>query len=156
MVSGVSEAGPPDNEKFISQINIFFFPSRTSYILWQNTKVWNKFLSLFREKRDESLILESAEFLDGSFRSRIGPLNHTYPGQSETGLRAIEDMRIYAPGVLYVCFSTGGDYNRWTYTNGYVNSPAWHMHYRVNQVRNVMVHATPRTLTNRFLPLVPR
>ncbi|XP_012527358.1 FERM, ARHGEF and pleckstrin domain-containing protein 1 isoform X2 [Monomorium pharaonis] len=52
--------------------------------------------------------------------------------------------------------STGGDYNRWTYTNGYVNSPAWHMHYRVNQVRNVMVHATPRTLTNRFLPLYPR
>lgn len=62
----------------------------------------------------------------------------------------------YVPGVLYVCFSTGGDYNRWTYTNGYVNSPAWHMHYRVNQVRNVMVHATPRTLTNRFLPLYPR
>lgn len=30
------------------------------------------------------------------------------------------------------------------------------MAYRVNQVRNVMVHATPRTLTNRFLPLYPR
>lgn len=37
-----------------------------------------------------------------------------------------------------------------------MNSPAWQMHYRVNQVRNVMVHATPRTLTNRFLPLYPR
>lgn len=63
---------------------------------------------------------------------------------------------VYHTYVLYICFSTGGDYNRWTYTNGYVNSPAWHMHYRVNQVRNVMVHATPRTLTNRFLPLYPR
>uniref|UniRef100_A0ABD2XGK7 DH domain-containing protein n=1 Tax=Trichogramma kaykai TaxID=54128 RepID=A0ABD2XGK7_9HYME len=47
-----------------------------------------------------------------------------------------------------------GDYNRWNYQNGYVNSPAWHMPYRVNQqVRNVMVHATPANLKNRFLPL---
>lgn len=50
---------------------------------------------------------------------------------------------------------TGGDYNRWGYSNGYVNSPAWHVPFRVNQVRNVMVHATPRTLTNRFLPAYP-
>jgi len=90
-----------------------------------------------------------------------GPLNHTSRTEWQ-GLRTT-DYRIYlytyryVPGVLYICFSTGGgDYNRWTYTNGYVNSPAWHMHYRVNQVRNVMVHATPRTLTNRFLPLYPR
>ncbi|CAG5101572.1 Protein of unknown function [Cotesia congregata] len=45
---------------------------------------------------------------------------------------------------------TGGDYNRWNYTNGYVNSPAWHVPFRVNSVRNVLAHATPRTLTNRF------
>lgn len=54
------------------------------------------------------------------------------------------------------CLSTGGDYNPWTFSNGFVNSPAWHVPYRVNQVRNVMVHATPRTLTNRFLPVYPR
>lgn len=70
-------------------------------------------------------------------------------------LRLQQKIQQIISGVLYLCFSTGGDYNRWTYTNGYVNSPAWHMHYRVNQVRNVMVHATPRTLTNRFLPLTP-
>ncbi|XP_044001297.1 FERM, ARHGEF and pleckstrin domain-containing protein 1-like isoform X1 [Aphidius gifuensis] len=50
--------------------------------------------------------------------------------------------------------STGGDYNRWNYANGYVNSPAWHMPYQ--PVRNVMVHRTPRTLIGkRFLPIYP-
>lgn len=58
--------------------------------------------------------------------------------------------------VLYICFSTGGEYNRWNYANGYVNSPAWHVPLRVAQIRNVMVHATPRTLTNRFIPAYPR
>ncbi|TGZ45944.1 Uncharacterized protein DBV15_02738 [Temnothorax longispinosus] len=40
----------------------------------------------------------------------------------------------------------GGDYNRWTYTNGYVNSPAWHMHYRVNQVH---VQAEKQAISNQ-------
>lgn len=153
MISGVSEAGLSRREIYFSDKYFLFF---FTYIYFMAKYESGTSFSLIREKHDESLILKSAEFLNGLFRSRIGPLNHIYPGQSEMGLGAIEDMRIYDPGVLYICFSTGGDYNRWTYTNGYVNSPAWHMHYRVNQVRNVMVHATPRTLTNRFLPLVPR
>lgn len=59
---------------------------------------------------------------------------------------------------INVCaLSTGGEQNnRWSYANGYVNSPAWHVPHRVAQIRNVMVHATPRTLTNRFIPAYPR
>nr|XP_031835634.1 uncharacterized protein LOC116428311 [Nomia melanderi] len=52
--------------------------------------------------------------------------------------------------------TSGEQNNRWSYANGYVNSPAWHVPLRVAQIRNVMVHATPRTLTNRFIPAYPR